>query len=201
MAASKLASQRDATGPPQRMAVLMQQLDDLLLEAEEPYREAWTELKEGIAQLTAVPQIQVDNAHVTKLTRAVEGLILSQKKSSTPTAAPSFTAVLKVGLPAWNGLSAERETPTRLARELIVTDPDASPQDRGRPISQIVEGINKCKSASIPGKVLAARRLPSGDVLITTDMADTKTRLEQDPSWVPAVSMLQSLLSERLMSL
>src|SRR5437763_12006432 len=76
-AASKLASQRDATGPPQRMAVLMQQLDDLLLEAEEPYREAWTELKEGIAQLTAVSQIQVDNAHVAKLTRAVERLILS----------------------------------------------------------------------------------------------------------------------------
>src|SRR5437016_3725793 len=130
VAASKLASQHDATGPPQRMAVLMQQLDDLLLEAEEPYREAWTELKEGIAQLTAVPQIQVDNAHVAKLTRAVERLILSQKKSSTPAAAPSFAAVLKAGLLAWNGLPAERETPTRLVCELIVTDPDVSPQDR-----------------------------------------------------------------------
>jgi hypothetical protein len=74
-----------------------------------------------------------------------------------------------------------------LERPPIVAISSVSPQDRGRPISQIVEGVNKAKSQAIPGKVLAARRLPSGDVVITTDTEDTKRQLEKDGSWLAAV--------------
>lgn len=56
----------------------------------------------------------------------------------------------------------------------MVVSPNATPQDRTRPIKQIVEEINKSKSKEIQGKVLAARRLPSGDVLVTADTAWTK---------------------------
>jgi hypothetical protein len=80
-----------------------------------------------------------------------------------------------------------REVPTRLSRELVVRNPEASPEDRKRPISQIVEGINRAKSAEIKGKVLAARRLPSGDITITADTQETKELLERDSSWLAAV--------------
>jgi hypothetical protein len=49
-----------------------------------------------------------------------------------------------------------------------------------------VEEVNKSKSGTIQGKVLAARRLPSGDVVITADTEDTKRQLEKDGSWLSA---------------
>jgi hypothetical protein len=50
-----------------------------------------------------------------------------------------------------------------------------------------VEEGNKTKSQTIQGKGLAARRPPSGDVVITTDTEETKTQLEKDGSWLAAV--------------
>jgi hypothetical protein len=50
-----------------------------------------------------------------------------------------------------------------------------------------VEEVNQSKSRTIPGKVLAARKLPSGDVVITADTEDTKRQLEKDGSWLSAV--------------
>jgi len=169
------------------MGVLMSKLDGLLLlEGAEPYRSNWDELKAKVAQLAAGRTVNVDNQHVAKLTQAVEALVTIQKKPA-PAAPISYAAALK-GSPAWPGSPAVREVPTRLARELVIACPDASPQDRGRPVKQIVEEINKLKGSTVPGKVLAARRLPSGDVLITTDTAETKEQLERSERWLPAVS-------------
>lgn len=158
----------------------------LLLEGAEPYLDSWKELKAKVARLGAGRTINVDNQHVAKLTQAVEALVINQKKSA-PAAPTSYAAALK-GLTAWSAPPAVREIPTRLARELVVACPDASSQDRGRPIKQIVEEINKLKGSAVPGRVLAARRLPSGDILITTDTAETKEQLERSNSWLPAVS-------------
>ena len=47
-------------------------------------------------------------------------------------------------------------------------------QDCDRPISQIMEQINKYKSLKIKGKVLVEKRLPSKDIIITADTAQTK---------------------------
>jgi len=66
----------------------------------------------------------------------------------------------------------------RLTRELVIWNPGASLQDRNRPISQIIEEINKSKSPEIIGKVLAGRKLPSGDIIIIADTAQTKEQLE-----------------------
>jgi hypothetical protein len=183
------AKQRTTTTPsPAEMEQLLRELDDLLLlEGAEPYRNHWSQLKAGVAQLTAARQGFVDNAHVTRLTQAVEALVDNQKKPATPAAPFSYAAALKAGLPAWSGPPPVREVPKRLARELVIACPDASPQDRGRPIAQIVEEINKLKGSAVPGRVLAARRLPSGDILITADTAETKEQLESSSSWLPAV--------------
>jgi hypothetical protein len=164
----------------------MQDLEGLLLlEGAEPYRNSWNELKNRITKLGAARQVNVDNQHIAKLAQAVEALVSNQKKQA-PAAPATYAAVLK-NLPALSGPPAVREIPTRLARELVVACPDASPQDRGRPVKQIVEEINKLKGSTVPGKVLAARRLPSGDVLITTDTAEAKEQLERSQNWLPAV--------------
>jgi hypothetical protein len=46
---------------------------------------------------------------------------------------------------------------------------------------------NRLKNRAIQGKVLAVRRLPSGDVVITTDTEETKKQLEKDGGWLTAV--------------
>ena len=52
--------------------------------------------------------------------------------------------------------------------------------DRNHLISQIVESINKMKNSFIADKVIVARQLSSGDVLITTNTTTTKEELERD---------------------
>ena len=47
---------------------------------------------------------------------------------------------------------------------------------------ELVEDLNKGEKRGI----LAARRLPSGDVLLTTESRETKERLEKDQSWLNA---------------
>jgi hypothetical protein len=192
LANSQHAPQHTPTEPPKaRVAKLIQELDDLLPpNGGEHLSEVWEELKAEVRKLFTqdAVQVTVDNNHVKKLTEAVTALIGKQKQLTTQAAPSSYAAALRSGLPTWAGPPSTREVPTRLQRELVVTNPGATPQDRNRPISQIVEDINKSKSQDIKGKVLAARRLPSGDITITTDTAETKNQLERDSSWLTAVN-------------
>ena len=133
-----------------------------------------------------------DNEHIAKLIETIKMMATGNYKQQMPLVGPNlastYAAALRKGLPAWSGPPQERDVPTRLARELVVTYPNGTTPDRNRPISQIVEGINKMKDSSIAGKVIAARQLPSGDVLVTTDTAETKEGLERDPKWLPVIN-------------
>jgi hypothetical protein len=177
--------------PQQRAAKLINEMDALLpslLPSDEgaPCRKVWDELKDVVGELVRRVQTTVDNDQLRKLTDAVTTLVNKQKQLPNPPSI-SYAAALRAGLQTWTGPPPAREVPARLSRELVVAVPNASPQDRGRPIRQIVEEINKSKSSTIQGKVLAARRLPSGDVVVTTDTEDTKRQLEKDGSWLSAV--------------
>ena len=62
----------------QKMGVLMQKLDSLLLlESAKPYLSSWDELKIRVTQLMIARQIQinVDNQHVAKFTQTMEALV------------------------------------------------------------------------------------------------------------------------------
>ena len=80
------------------------------------------------------------------------------------------------------------EVLTRLAREIVIRCPNATPEDRAQSITQLMKEINKKKSQDVLGKVLAARRLPSGDIVVTTNTEKAKKQMEQDGSWLAAVS-------------
>ncbi len=54
-------------------------------------------------------------------------------------------------------------------------------------IARIVEAINKARS-SVPGKVVAARHVRSGDVLVTADSLSTKNHLEEETRWMTVIA-------------
>ncbi len=172
----------------QATAAEIEELESLFLtKAAEPFLGAWTRLK---ATIRGAPQVVVNANHLTDLTSAVRKLIEQQKvlPGTSRSPAGSYAATAQAGPQSWTGPPQVREVPTRLPREIVVTSPNATPQDRSRPIKQIVEEINKAKSPEVWGRVLAARRLPSGDIVVTTDTAATKEQLEKDSKWLPAVS-------------
>jgi hypothetical protein len=47
--------------------------------------------------------------------------------------------------------------------------------------------LNNAKKISILGKAITARRLPSGDIVLTTDSVDTKRQLEAETTWLQAL--------------
>lgn len=147
--------------PNQKVTSLIQRLDDLFLsDNAEAFRELWEELKTEIGTHHTPTQPTIDNTLVLNLIEAVADLVKKQKPTNDP---------------------------SRLSRELVVRNPEATPEDRSRPINQMVEEINRTKSTEIKGRVLAARRLPSGDITITADSKETKELLERDGSWLAAV--------------
>src|SRR5436853_784617 len=75
-----------------------------------------------------------------------------------------------------------------LIREIVIRCPNVTPKDRARPITQLVEEINKKKSQDILEKVLAARRLPSGNIMMIINTEKAKKQMKQDRSWLTAVS-------------
>src|SRR5262249_39857165 len=129
---TQTASPHPPAPPSQHKAVkLLLDLDDLLLlNGAEPFRGLWEELKTHVAQLTVAAQA-AENNQIKKLTEAVTALIEKQKQPTAP--ALSYAAALRTGL---NTSPPARQVPTRLSRELVVTNPNATPQDRNRPISQ-----------------------------------------------------------------
>jgi len=78
----------------------------------------------------------------------------------------------------------DREIPTRLEREILV---HRSETTAALHPETLVQRVNRAKKTSILGKVIAARRLPSGDLVLTTDSADTKKQLEADDKWIQAL--------------
>ena len=174
-----------------KMARLVRELEGLLLlEGAEPYRKLWQELKLEVSKPLEVTRVTADNAHIAELTNAVKAMVSKQKQqAAAPMGANTYAAALRFGAAtAAAGSPSVREIPTRLAREIVIRCPNATPEDRARPISRLVEEINKKKSQEVSGKVLAARRLPSGDIVVTTNTEKAKEQLEQDSSWLAAVS-------------
>jgi hypothetical protein len=79
----------------------------------------------------------------------------------------------------------EKFLPSRVLRAVTV-QPLAEPEPT-QASEHVVEAINKAR-ASLPGKVVAARRLRSGDVLVTADSHSTKNNLEQETGWTTVIA-------------
>ena len=125
--------------------------------------------------------------------------MLIQKSVSAPqnTAKPvlSYADAVKTPAPAARALS-EKFVPSRLLNEVTVKrSSDAAPL---QPSPRVVEAINKARAGK-PGKVIAARSLRSGDVLVTADTPATKALLEKDTAWTTAIAGSERVQGHRFM--
>lgn len=89
-----------------------------------------------------------------------------------------------INQPHRHRLTPDREVPQRLAREVLV---HRSNTTEALHPETLVRRVNSAKKPSILGTVIAARRLPSGDLILTTDLVDTKRQLEADTTWLQAL--------------
>jgi uncharacterized protein YaiI (UPF0178 family) len=72
---------------------------------------------------------------------------------------------------------------------------DAAPL---QPSPRVVEANNKARAGK-PGKVIAARSLKSGDVLVTADTPFTKALLEKVTAWTAAIAGSKLFQGHRFM--
>ena len=108
----------------------------------------------------------------------IEALI----KAKVPTKPPTYAEA--ASSQRGPGVQAQREAyvSARRQREIVVARGTETLEEKRRNGRELVEDLNKGEKRGI----LAARRLPSGDVLLTTESRETKERLEKDQSWLNA---------------
>jgi hypothetical protein len=87
-----------------------------------------------------------------------------------------------VGAPAPCQSPAEptKPVPARHKREIIVARGGETPEQARRTGKEVVDQLN---SVSMDGQIVAARNLPSGDIVLTTDEEATRTKWLTDQRW------------------
>jgi hypothetical protein len=88
----------------------------------------------------------------------------------------------------------KKPVPSRALREemvKVVDDPNPS-QTSGR----LVESINAARFTKA-GKVVAARKLESGDIVITADNEVTKNLIEQEEGWTKVIAGITKVKARR----
>ena len=155
----------------------------------EEIKNAWKRVKEvalykeTVEDKTRVPHASDDikeiKAQVQDLKNLVRGLASQAKLHTGPL---SYAEVLRgKGAEAIRVGGAQERTlrvPARRARELVVAPGGESAAQRQRTSNEIVRDVNSALEEE--GAVIAARRLPSGDVLITFQGEEGKKKWEKD---------------------
>jgi hypothetical protein len=184
-----------ATEPPQgptattaNITEAIQTIEAFIQSAKWPERarDAWKRVKEAAANSgsrdasNALKDIQELKTQVKGLTDLIKGI------ARQPTATTTYADALrsKGGLSS-NGLAGGgnrvQPVPARRARELVVAPGAETPIQRHRTSLELVRDIN---AATKSGDVAAARRLPSGDVLVAFQSSPEKQKWEACPEVV-----------------
>ncbi len=144
----------------------------------EKVKDAWKRVREAALRLTASPRsIEAETAQGLKdIQQQVQGLTNIVRGIAKPSGPLSYADIAKQGLQDHS--SRIRPVPARRARELIIASGNEETGKKQRTGRELVRDINTeldCEA------VVAARRLPSGDVLVTFDKEDDKTKWAKDP--------------------
>jgi hypothetical protein len=144
-------------------------------------KNAWLYLKKAINELSTTPRTPTTLAQDKILKR----LSAIETKLSAPTAmlskSPTYADCARLA-PSQSIL--EKPVPGRALKEVMVTVIDVPKPSQTS--QRQVESINAAHSSKA-GKVLAARKLKSGDICVATDRHETKTHLEQDEEWTQVI--------------
>jgi hypothetical protein len=125
---------------------------------------------------------------VQKLTDQIEAKPTGINASGTGT---SYAAAAQRGAAAAAAAGAQSRTqsrnepwkpvPARHKREIIVSKGEETPEQARRTRKELIEQLNR---AGMEGQVVAARNLPSGDIVLTTDDEQTRTKWLVDHKWL-----------------
>jgi hypothetical protein len=151
-------------------------------------RDAWKRVKEAAfshashGESDASRDIQELKTQVKGLTDLVKGIAIQ------PTGPASYADALRSkGSPmarGWPEGQRVQPVPARRARELVVAPGAESATQKQRTSLELVRDINTATSGS--GDVIAARRLPSGDVLVAFQGVPEKQKWEACPEVLQA---------------
>lgn len=100
----------------------------------------------------------------------------------------SYAAAAQRGAAGAAGAAQSRIEPTkpvlaRHKREIIITRGEETVEQAQRSGKELVEQVNSA-GAGIGGQIVAARGLPSGDMILTTDEEQTRTKWIADQEWL-----------------
>lgn len=144
-------------------------------------KDAWEKVKGAAGRgalrgATTEPKgdLQEIKDQIQDLTKIVQGLTKAPSNSTSPV---SYAAVLKRGTALGLPQRGEMPVPARRSREVIIATGAETPTQKQRSGAEIVRDINtNIQSES----VVAARRLQSGDILVTFDQEEAKKKWEKD---------------------
>jgi hypothetical protein len=164
-------------------------------------RDAWALTRIHLLTSTPSPANAPTDAQITAAPDKIHEKLLRIQKSvsvSQNTAKPSlsYADALKTPPPPAAHVPTEKLVPSRLLNEVTVKrSSDAAPL---QPSLRIVEAINKARAGK-PGKVITARIVNSGDVLVTADTPSTKALLEKYMAWTTAIAGSESIEGHKFM--
>jgi hypothetical protein len=123
---------------------------------------------------------------VAKLTARIDQ-IAPQKPTPTVKGSRSYAAVTAHGVapaPVLAGPPREKHVPTRYNRELLVRPGNESPQERLRRGPELLRALQGTPAEKA---VVAARRLPSNDIVFTVSSPEACKKLVQEAKWVQSI--------------
>lgn len=136
-------------------------------------QDAWKRVKSSVFK-SASNTPKNDIYEVKEQIKELTSVVRSLARPSTPLPT-SYAAIAKTGLFS----STEARIPVRLHREITIRPGQESTEQKARSGADIVRDATT--SIGAPGVVIAARRLNSGDVVISFDSAKSKEHWETRP--------------------
>jgi hypothetical protein len=140
---------------------------------------------ERVAKQSTTDAIHSLQEAVQKLTVQIEakptGLHATGPLGTSYAAAAQRGATVELQSRTQSRIEPTKPVPVRHKREIIVTRGKETLEKAQRTGKEVIEQLN---SVGIGGQIVAARRLPSGDMVLTTDDEQTRTKWLVDHKWL-----------------
>ncbi len=143
---------------------------------------AWLHLKKAILELSTTPSSLASSAQDEILKRL---LAIEKKLAGPPLTLPKPSTYANLAHLALVHSVHEKPIPSRALKEVtvkIIGQPKPSQTSE-----RLVESINTARS-SMAGKVLAAQKLQSGEILVIADCLETKKLMQQENSLTKVIA-------------
>lgn len=182
--------QKNASPPSDDIALKIQEMDQLACYGASNksmgegqldvsrFRELWSTLRDDIL-ITLVQGVQAAAAQPPQY---------SQSAATPPSSRPSLSSSVPTNR-SWSSLfqgaaTEAKPVPKRLDREVMITRQQCQPLSGEAATPNVIKNkVNKEIGGITLGEVVAARVLPSGDVVLTADSAETARTLRDRAEW------------------